>query len=115
MQFTVILTLIFAIIIAIFAGLNSAVVTLNLLVTQFEISLAIVILISAVLGAIIMYLVNIFKSLKKSKKIKNLKKEKSSLNDKINNLHDQIVKKDEKINEIQNKLDDKETLENKQK
>ncbi|MGM0378840.1 MAG: LapA family protein [Bacillota bacterium] len=115
MQFTVILTLIFAIIIAIFAGLNSAVVTLNLLVTQFEISLAIVILISAVLGAIIMYLVNIFKSLKKSKKIKNLKKEKSSLNDKINNLHDQIVKKDEKIDKIQKKLNDKETLKDKQK
>ena len=74
MQFTFIISLVFAIFIAIFAVMNSGVVAINLFFSKFETSLAIVILGSAALGAIIIYLVGTINKFKSSRKIKELEK-----------------------------------------
>lgn len=100
MQLTVILSMIFAIIVAIFAGLNSNVVQVNLLFIKPEMSLAIIILISAISGAAIMYLLNIFKTFKKSKEIKNLTKIIDKKDIEIKKLNNEIKEKDIKIEEI---------------
>ncbi len=94
MQLTVILSMMFAIFIAIFAGLNSNVVEVNLLFVKSELSQAIVILISAIFGAALMYLLNFFKSLKKSNEIRTLRKSNVNLQQEINILS-------EKNNEVE--------------
>jgi uncharacterized integral membrane protein len=94
MQLTVILSMMFAIFIAIFAGLNSNVVEVNLLFVKSELSQAIVILISAIFGAALMYLLNFFKSLKKSNEIRTLRKSNEKLQQEINILS-------EKNNEVE--------------
>ena len=91
MQLTVIFSMIFAIFIAIFAGLNSNVVEVNLLFVKSQLSQAIVILISAIFGAALMYLLNFFKSLKKSNEIRTLKKSNAKLQQEINVLNEKSV------------------------
>ncbi|HKL43566.1 MAG TPA: LapA family protein [Clostridia bacterium] len=86
MQLTVIISMIFAIFIAVFAGLNSTVVPVNLLVIRPEMSLAIVILMSAVFGAAIMYLLNVIKAFKRSRELKAEIKEKQMLQKEIDEL-----------------------------
>jgi len=105
MQLTVILSMIFAIFIAVFAGLNSKVVDVNLLFVQLEMSLAIIILISAVVGAAIMYLLNMLKGFRHSRALKAEKKEKLILKKEIKNLNDVIAEKDKKLEEKDEKLE----------
>lgn len=93
MQLTIILSLLFAVIIAIFAGLNSSVVVVNFLFTKVEMSQAIVILISAVFGAVLVYLINIVKAFKRKREIKTLSSENSK-------YEKQIIELNEKINEL---------------
>ena len=86
MQLTVIISMIFAIFIAVFAGLNSTVVPVNLLVVKPEMSLAIIILMSAVFGAAVMYLLNMIKAFKRSRELKSEMKEKKVLQNEVNKL-----------------------------
>ncbi|MCK8059054.1 MULTISPECIES: lipopolysaccharide assembly LapA domain-containing protein [unclassified Fusibacter] len=77
MQKSFVVTLIFAVFIAIFAVMNSAMVSINLFFASFQLSQAVVILISAAIGAICMYglsFVQVF-SLKKQVKVLNKKLE----------------------------------------
>lgn len=74
MQFTFIFSLIFAILIALFAIVNSDAVTVNVLFTKIKTSQAVVILFSAALGAIIVYMMDLVKKLKNSLKVKDLEK-----------------------------------------
>lgn len=74
MQLNIILMLIFAVIIALFAIMNAAVVTVSFLVTEVEVSLALVIIISALFGAIVVILFDSFKKIKTNKQIKDLNK-----------------------------------------
>lgn len=98
MQLTVIISMIFAIFIAVFAGLNSTVVPVNLLVIKPEMSLAIVILMSAVFGAAIMYLLNVIKAFKRSRELKAEVKEKQTLQKEIDELKAALeVKENEEI------------------
>ncbi|MDM8534098.1 LapA family protein [Clostridiaceae bacterium HSG29] len=100
MQLTVIFSLLFAVVIAIFAGLNSKVVEVNLLFIKPEMSQAIVILISAIFGAALMYLLNFVKSIKKSGEIRVLKKANTKLEQEKSDLNNKINKKNEETNEI---------------
>jgi uncharacterized integral membrane protein len=75
MQITFIISLVFAIIVALFALLNANVVTINLLFRQFELSQAIVILVSSVFGALIVFLLDSVKKVKKNMQMKELKKQ----------------------------------------
>jgi uncharacterized integral membrane protein len=74
MQSTFIVALIFAVMVAIFALLNGDEVTINLLFKRFEMSQALVILISAVFGAIAVYFMNLVHKVKGSLKTKELNK-----------------------------------------
>ena len=100
MQKNVIITLVFAIFVALFALLNADKVPVNLVFTQIEISAALVILISACLGAVIVYSLEAVQKIKVKKQCKaaetNLKAcqeqletirlENKSLNEKIKGL-----------------------------
>lgn len=101
MQLTVILSLIFAIVIAIFAGLNSDVVNVNLLFTKVEMSLAIVILISAIIGSVIVYFMNIVKSLRRGKEIKQLTKEMKKLQASERKLTQEKLELKTKVEELE--------------
>ncbi|SKC70131.1 LapA family protein [Maledivibacter halophilus] len=72
MQILFILSLVFAILVSIFAVMNSDPVTIKLLWKQFEFSQAIVILGSAVFGATIVAFLGIFSKVKSSLKIREL-------------------------------------------
>lgn len=114
MQLTVIISMIFAIFIAVFAGLNSTVVPVNLLVIKPEMSLAIVILMSAVIGAAIMYLLNMIKAFKRSRELKTEIKEKQILQKEIEKLKATLKEKEELTEESNESNESDETpIENK--
>jgi putative membrane protein len=104
MQLTVIISMIFAIFIAVFAGLNSTVVDVNLLVVKLEMSLAIVILMSAVFGAAIMYLLNMVKAFKRSRELKTEIKEKKALRKEVEKLTATLEEKEKSNDEIDESL-----------
>lgn len=72
MQFWFILSLIFAVLIALFAVLNSDEVTLNLVITTLSTRQSVIILASAAIGAIIASFIGMFRALKSSLKIRDL-------------------------------------------
>lgn len=90
MQFGFIISLIFAILVAVFAVQNSGSVVISFMFAEFNISQALVILISAALGAIIVMLLGFIKQIKlklkikeQLKRIKNLEEENKLFNNKI--------------------------------
>ncbi|NLK73190.1 MAG: DUF1049 domain-containing protein [Clostridiales bacterium] len=72
MQFWFILSLVFAVLIALFAVLNSDEVTLNLVITTLSTRQSVIILASAAIGAIIASFIGMFRTLKSSLKIRDL-------------------------------------------
>lgn len=72
MQIWFIISLLFSVIVAFFAVLNSSVVSINLFFQSFELSQSIVILVSAVSGAIIVLFLGLFSKVKSSLKIREL-------------------------------------------
>lgn len=101
-----ILSLIFAAIVAIFALNNSEIVLINLLFTKVEISQAIVILISAILGAVVAAIFSGVRSLRSNRKIKNLNQEIRELNEKNKELDDLVKSKDAQIKTISREVVD---------
>lgn len=75
MQGTIIFGLIFAILIAIFAIQNASIVALNMLMWEFEISLAVVVLGSIIFGALVIGIFSYFKQFQLKRKNRNLKLE----------------------------------------
>lgn len=75
MQFGFILSLIFAIFVTVFAIQNSSIITVNFLFAKIEISQALIIFISVILGAVIIMLLGLKRefSLKRSNKQLNKK------------------------------------------
>lgn len=74
-QFGVILALIFSLVIAIFALANNQLIIVNYLYGKTEISAVIVILGAAILGAFVIFLLNMFKQIKTSFRIRSLQSE----------------------------------------
>lgn len=74
MQKNVVVILLFAIVIALFAILNAGAVPINFIFAKANISAALVILISAALGAIIVYSFDAIALFKFKKKVKELEK-----------------------------------------
>ncbi len=74
MQKSFIIVLITGLVVAIFAVLNAKPVEVNLIFKTFEMSQAIVILVSATLGAVAMFLMNIVQVMKLKKQVKQLSK-----------------------------------------
>lgn len=69
-----ILSLIFSVIVALFAIANSGVQRVNFIVASYDVSMAIVILVSAIGGAVIVLLLSIVKSIKLNLKISSQEK-----------------------------------------
>lgn len=79
MKATFILSLVMAILIAIFALLNGTAVPVSFGFATFESSLALVILISVAIGAVIIYLIDVVGKFKSARKIKDLEKKVAQL------------------------------------
>ena len=114
MQFGFIISLIFAILVSVFAVQNSGSVVISFMFAEFNISQALVILISAALGAIIVMLLGFIKQIKlklkikeQLKRIKNLEEENKLFNNKIEESKKDLDEK--KIDSsVDNKIDIKE-------
>ncbi|QSX08776.1 LapA family protein [Alkalibacter rhizosphaerae] len=79
MQAGVIIAIIFAIIVSIFALQNAQPVDIKFLTMEGEASLALVILLSVALGAAIMAMLNLYSKFKAGKNLKKVSKEKEAL------------------------------------
>ncbi|MBU5427755.1 LapA family protein [Tissierella pigra] len=90
MEFKFIISLLFSVLVAIFAIQNARSVEINFLFTKFTISQAVVILGSAVIGALIVLLLGIIKQIKQGVKIKQLKKEIEIITEERNKLQANI-------------------------
>ncbi len=75
LEFKFVISLIFAVLVAIFAIQNAPAVQVSFFIWQISISQAIVILISAVIGALIVFLLGLIKQVKQNLKVKQLNKE----------------------------------------
>lgn len=75
MEFKFVVSLVFAILVAVFAIQNAGSVEVKFFLAKFTISQAVVILISAVVGALIVFLLGLIKQIRQNLKIKQLTKE----------------------------------------
>src|SRR6056297_2484057 len=89
MQGTIIFGLIFAILIAIFAIQNASIVALNILMWEFEISLAVVVLGSIIFGALVIGIFSYFKQFQLKRRNKNLRLEIQSLKEERDKLKEE--------------------------
>lgn len=123
MQIAFVISLVFAILISIFAVMNSDTVTIRLLWKQFEFSQAIVILGSATIGALILFIIGSVKDIKKNLKIRELNKKIKDLESRLSSYestdnieeHKELIDKEiDKVLKIEkNKTDlDKEEVVN---
>jgi uncharacterized integral membrane protein len=98
-QVMFLVSLVFAIIITIFALTNANPVVINLIFYKFEASQALVIFISAALGAVIVASLGLVNQIKLKSQIKTLSKANEELSAEINSLTTEIkplqIKKDE--------------------
>ena len=106
-----ILSLVFALIVGFFALSNSEKVGIDLIFVTLEISQAIVIFISAFLGAIIVAILGWVRDLKYKKTIKELTKEKTMAHDENLNLTEQLESKEKEIMSLY-KINSEKPLEN---
>ena len=90
MEFKFIISLLFSVLVAIFAIQNARSVEINFLFTKFTISQAVVILGSAIIGALIVLLLGLIKQIKQGVKIKQLKKEIEIITEEKNKLQKSI-------------------------
>ena len=97
MQLTYILALIFALVVAIFALLNAQPVTVDFMFDEFQISLALVILVSAFAGAVILGFLGIFRKVKEGLKSREM-------NAKMKNMEEQLKEAGEKLAGAEMKL-----------
>lgn len=112
MQFTFIFSLIFAVVVAIFALLNRDTVTVDIFFTQFQTSQAVVILCSAFLGAVLVYLLDLVKKIKSGfknkeleKKVKGLVLEMEKITEEAENYKSQNVDLMDENNQLKEKLE----------
>lgn len=97
-----IFSLIFAILVGIFAVGNSNKVLIDLFFTEIEMSQAIVIIVSALLGAIIVSFLNWVQALKLKKEIKELHKKIESLEVDNGKLTSLMESREEEVNQLNN-------------
>ncbi len=96
MQIRFILSLILAIVVALFAVMNATPVNVNLFFAQFEVSLAIVIFIAAMFGAVIIMALGMISQSKMKAKIRELTKKNQQLTVEIGELNNmRLIDKDE--------------------
>jgi uncharacterized integral membrane protein len=97
MQKSLIITLILSIVVIIFAINNNAIVTIDLIFTQIEISEAIVIFVCVLLGVAITSIFSWFREMKLKKVIKQQNLKIDDLNKNIERLERTVAEKEEQI------------------
>ncbi len=108
MQSGFIFSLIFAVFIGLFALRNGGPVTIDLFFTEVELSQALVIIFSALLGAIVIYFLNFFKILGFKREIKTQHKKYESVDADLKVLNDKIVTLEEEKNGLLRVISEKE-------
>jgi putative membrane protein len=98
MQIWFIFSLLFSLIVATFAVLNSDLVTIKLFWVDYELSQSIVIIFSAVLGATIVFFLGLFSKIKSSLKIRELTSDIKDAEKKIALLTSSVKGYEEKSN-----------------
>lgn len=96
MSFYIVLGLVMAILVTVFAIVNSAMVTVKFFFFDAQLSLALVIIVSALIGAISILIFELFGKTKHKRIVKELNK-------RIELLQSENAKKDLMINELKNK------------
>lgn len=107
-------SLIFAAIVAIFALNNADKVLIDFLFTKVEISQAIIIFASAILGAVTVSILSIVKNIKFRKEIKELNKKISSIEEQRKNLELLLEERGNEIKNLTEKVKIENTYENKE-
>ncbi len=97
-------SLIFAAIVAVFALNNADKVLIDFLFTKVEISQAIVIFASAILGAVTVSVLGLVKNIKFKKEIKELNKKVDSIENERKNLESLLEERGEEIKSLKNKV-----------
>lgn len=129
MQLKYILALLFALVVAIFALLNAQPVTVDFIFNEFQISLALVILVSAFAGAIILGFLGIFRQVKGSFKSREMNARIKKLEEQLKETVDKntktelrlaeaeagIMERDNRIKELEGILAERENGETKEK
>lgn len=98
MQFVIVISMIFAIFIAMFALQNAAIITINFLWYKFNLSQAVVILGSALFGVLIMVPFDVVKKVKHGMKTSELNNQIKRLNEELNSLKKEIKPLNEELN-----------------
>lgn len=115
MDYKFILSLVFAVVIAVFAIQNSSTVDVNFLFANFSASQALVILISSLFGAIIAMLLGVVRTIKKTSTIKEyernneeLKKENTQLKEQVELLaaEKESLRSEQPLTEEQSSIED---------
>ncbi len=107
MQSGFIFSLIFAVFIGLFALRNGGPVTIDLFFTEIAMSQALVIIFSALLGALVVYLLNFFKILHFKKEIKTQHKKYESVDADLLVLNNKILVLEEEKNGLLKVIDEK--------
>lgn len=122
MQLKYILALLFALVVAIFALLNAQPVTVEFIFDEFQISLALVILVSAFAGAVILGFLGVFRQVKESLKSREMNARIKKLEEQLKESADKhtkaelrlaeaearIMERDSRITELEGILADRE-------
>ncbi len=113
MEKSFILSLIFAAIVAVFALKNGDKVLIDFIFTKVKVSQAIVIFLSAILGAVVVAILSGVKNIKYKKEIRDLNKELQSLKEEKNNMQfllenrgEEIAKLKKSIKELEPKIEE---------
>ena len=104
MKAWLIVSLIFSLIIAVFASLNSEVVSISLIFSKYQLSQSLVIILSAVIGAVIAIFLGLFNKIKTSLKIRELNNEVKSSKAKIEELNNELISSKAKIEGLNNDI-----------
>lgn len=100
MQFTIVISLVFAVFIALFAVQNAGVVVINFLWYKISMSQAVVILSSALIGVLIMLPFDVIRRIKYKFKLKELSGENKRLKDEIKKIEPAVLEKQLTLDDI---------------
>lgn len=102
MQIRVMVLLLFSLVIAIFAVMNTQPVSINFFFTEAEIELIFVIIFSILFGALFMFILSSMKQFQQSRKIRSLEKENIKLKSDLEQIITQHTKTVEENNDNNN-------------